>query len=90
MNDKNKTKSPLLFTIRNWYENKSKTGVMLTLTAKDNKGEYHSIKAYVPYNSRYDNSPKAEKLLQINQQAAMARISVFTEKQFDGTDEDFE
>ena len=81
--------SPLLYTIRNWYENKSKTGIMLTLTAKDSKSEYHTIKAYVPYNSYYENSPKAEKLLTINNQQAMARISVFNEKQFEQLEEEY-
>lgn len=73
-------KSPLLYTVRSWYENKSKTGIMLNLTAKDTGGQYHSIKAYVPYRSNYEDSPKAEKLLGINGQKEMARISVYNEK----------
>lgn len=87
MNDKNK--SNLLYTVRNFYENKSKTGIMLTLTAKDGRGEYHSIKAYVPYRSNYENSPKAEKLLQVNGGGPMARINVYTERQFTDPEDDF-
>lgn len=73
----------LLYTIRNWYENQSKTGIMLTLTAKDSGGKYHTIKAYVPYRSNFEDSPKAEKLNKINSLEACARISVFKEKNFE-------
>ena len=76
----------LLYTIRGWYENKSKTGIMLKLTAKDKGGKYHTIKAYVPYRSNFETAPTAEKLLQINSRAASARITVKEEWKFEGNE----
>lgn len=73
----------LLYTIRNWYENQSKTGIILTLTAKDNGGKYHTIKAYVSYRSNFEDSPKAEKLLKINSQNECARINIYKKKNFE-------
>ena len=72
----------LLYTIRSYYENRNKTGIVLNLTAHDNTG-YHTIKAYVPYRSNFEDSPKAEKLLKINSQEACARSTVFNEKKFE-------
>lgn len=77
-------KDNLLYTIRNWYENQSGTGIMLTLTAKDSKGQYHTVKGYVPYKSRFEEGPKAEKLNKINSFEKCARITVFNEKKFEG------
>lgn len=76
-------KDQLLYTIRSWYENKNKTGVMLILSAKDSRGQFHTLKAYVPYRSNFEDSPRGEILRQINNQNRCARVTVYTEKNFD-------
>lgn len=73
----------LLYTVRGWYENRNQTGIMLTLSAKDSKGQFHTVKAYVPYRSNFEDSPKAEKLLSINNLPKCARITVIKELTFD-------
>ena len=75
----------LLYTFRNWYENKNKTGIIFTLTAKDKSGKYHTVKAYAPYRSNFEDAPTAEKQLRINAHGKQcARVTVFDEKQFEG------
>lgn len=77
-------KNDLLYTVRGWYENERKTGIVLILTAKDRGGKYHTIKAYVPYRSQFEDAPKAEKFLKVNGHGeTAARITVFKEKKFD-------
>lgn len=73
----------ILYTIRNFYENQNRTGIILTLSGKDSKGAFHTIKAYVPYKSRFEDAPTAEKLLKINSQEACARVTIRNEKKFE-------
>lgn len=49
-----------LYTIRSWYEAKKKTGLILMASANLN-GRWESVKIYVPYNSRYEDSPTSRK-----------------------------
>lgn len=79
-------KDSLLYTIRSWYENKNKTGVMLILSAKNSRGQFHTVKAYVPYRSNFEDSPRSEMLQQINKQNRCVRVTVYTEKNFDNKD----
>lgn len=44
-----------LYTIRNWYKAKSGKGICLTASANIN-GKWSSVKIYVPYESRYEES----------------------------------
>lgn len=76
-------KENLLYTIRGWYENRNKTGIMLILSAKDSRGQFHTVKAYAPYRSNFEDSPRGEILQQINKQKRCARVTVYTEKNFD-------
>ena len=73
----------ILYTIRDFYENATGTGIMLTLSGKDKHGAFHTIKAYVPYRSNYEDAPTAEKLLKVNSPDTMARIIVRNEKKFE-------
>ena len=71
----------LLYTIRDFYETKNKTGLVISLSARDDKGEYHSVKAYAPYYSQFDGSAISEKLGCINGER-VARIVIPTERKF--------
>ncbi len=72
----------LLYTIRDFYEVKNKKGIIISLSARDAKGNWQSIKAYVPYYSMFDGSAIAEHLGQINGQP-IARICIPTERKFE-------
>lgn len=69
-----------IYTIVNFYENKSKTGVMLT--CKSNKEENY-IKVYVPYHAHYEDAPCADLIRQVNYPGAFdCRITVKKVKNF--------
>lgn len=71
----------LLYTIKDYYETKNKTGLVISLFARDERGEYHSIKAYAPYYSLFEGSATSEKLGNVNGQK-VARIVIPTERKF--------
>lgn len=53
----------LLYTIKSWYENKNKTGLILNASAKNSAGNWVSVRLYVPYNSQYETTTTAKKPL---------------------------
>lgn len=74
----------LLYTVRNFYENRSKTGVIITLSAMKDNGEWSTVRAYVPYKSIYDDSATADIVNDLGGVGGrVARVHVPKERKFD-------
>lgn len=78
----------LLYTIRNFYENRGKTGIILTLSAQDNNGDWQTVRAYVPYNSRYTDSATACMITDLGGTGERGvRVEVPKERRFEADEE---
>lgn len=78
----------LLYTVRNFYENKGKTGIIITLSAMKDTGEWSTVRAYVPYKSLYEDSATADLVHDlVGMGDRFARINVPKERKFDTPEE---
>ena len=78
----------LLYTIRNYYENRSKTGIIITLSAQNERGEWSTIRAYVPYKSRFADSATAEVLEGLTGASeSAARVEIPKRRNFEDLEE---
>lgn len=74
----------LLYTIRNYYPNRNNTGIIVTLSAEKDNGEWQTIRAYIPFKSRFESSATSEILKELSgAHESVARITIPKQKKFD-------
>lgn len=73
----------MIYSIRSFYRTKKNEGIMLILSAKLPNGTFSSLRAYVPFSAKYEDSSTAEIVLPIGGKAGHACVNIYAEKQFE-------
>lgn len=84
-NNNDKSLDNVLFSIRDFYEVRNGAGIMVSASARDNRGVWQSIKIYVPAESQFEDSAVCTVITDENTGEKRGYIKIPKERNFDKT-----